>query len=273
MFPTAPMCSTQTVQPTAPRSHLLASPTSLSCFQQPVCSRCTLPSVPRVPAAWSGKPVPSAQDSTTLRESLGDARNWLAWGLREPAPPTRTRPCDLTLSWVETNFPRSSEKERDRAEQSGQPLGHPHGCTLGGGDPDREAAGTADSPRSAALLHALAVLRGVSAASRAHRTVDWPASFRRRSPLPAPLPHRALLAWFSQARAPRSRATLGSARCRTQREPSQSSGARGAAESPPPRPGRTNQREARRQGLPRSPRPAQPRGRAHRDLPGCCRCC
>lgn len=177
---------------------------------------------------------------------------------------------DLTLSWVETNFPGPGEKERDRAEQPGQPLGHPHGCTQGRGSRLGGRPGAAGSPRSAALLRSLAVLRGVSAASCAPGNAPRPASPRRRSPLPAPLPHRAQPAWLSQARAPRSRATLGSARCPAQREPSQSSGARGAAESPPPGPGRPI--SGRRSGSASRAAPAPrslARGRAHRDLPRC----
>lgn len=221
----------------------------------------------------------SLRDSTTLRKVLGDAPSWVAWGLqRVRTTHSHPAPCaagsthgDLTLSWVETNFPGPGEKERDRAEQPGQPLGHPHGCTQGRGSRLGGRPGAAGSPRSAALLRALAVLPGVSAASGAPGTAPRPASPRHRPRLRARLPHRAQPAWLSQARAPRSRATLGSARCQAQRERSQSSGARGAAESPPPglgRPisGRRGGSASRAAPAPRSPA----RGRAHRDLPSCC---
>lgn len=85
--------------------------------------------------------------------------------LHHPLAPGPSAHGDLTLSWVETNFPGPSEKERDRAEQPGQPLGHPHGCTQGRGSRLGGRPRAAGSPSSAALLRALAVLRGVSAAS------------------------------------------------------------------------------------------------------------
>lgn len=137
----------------------------------------------------------------------------------------------------------------------------------GGGYPDREAARAAGSPRSAALLRAPAIRRGASTASRATRAADRPASPRHRTPLPVPLllPHRSQPAWLSQARA-----TLGSAHRPAQQEPSQSSGARGAVESPPPLPSRPI--SGRRGGSASRAAPARrnpARRRAHRDLPGC----
>lgn len=84
-FPTAPMCSTQTLLPTTTlSSHLLASPSSLPCRQQPVS--------PRVAAAWPGERVPSARDSTTSSEALGDARSWRAWGLSKRVRTTHSHP-------------------------------------------------------------------------------------------------------------------------------------------------------------------------------------
>lgn len=197
-------------------------------------------------------------------------------GLRESAPPTRTPPCALRAAPTETlpcrGWKRTSQDPVRRSE-IGQSSRVSHLATRmaarfgEGGDPDREAARAAGSPRSAALLRTLAIRLGASAASRATPAADRPASPRHQSPLPVPQPHRSQPAWLSQARA-----TLGSAHRPAQQEPSQSSGARGArgaAESPPPPAEPANQREARRLGLPRSPSRAQPRRRAHRDLPGC----
>lgn len=256
--PCQPLFSSQPPETRVVRTH--AAPCPLPHASPPHDQENLSPAIPGHPAKSSGM----------LRAGWPGVSN-------ESAPPTRTRPCalrsahgDLTLSWVETNFPGPSEKERDRAEQPGQPLGHPHGCTQGRGSRLGGRPGAAGSPRSAALLCALAVLRGVSAASGAPWTAPLPASPCHRPPLPAPLPHRAQPAWLLQARAPRSRATLGSAGCRAQREPSQSSGARGAVESPPPESDRPISERRGGSASRAAPAPRSPaRGRAHWDLPAC----
>lgn len=162
-------------------------------------------------------------------------------GLRESAPPTRTPPCALRAAPTATlpcrGWKRTSQDPVRRSE-IGQSSRVSHLATRmaarfgEGGDPDREAARAAGSPRSAALLRTLAIRLGASAASRATPAADRPALPRHQSPLPVLQPHRSQPAWLSQARA-----TLGSAHRPAQQEPSQSSGARGArgaAESPPP---------------------------------------
>lgn len=201
-----------------------------------------------MPAAWPGELIPSARDSMTPRhpvkssEMPGAGRSG---GLRESAPPTRTPPCALRAAPTATlpcrGWKRTSQDPVRRSE-IGQSSRVSHLATRmaarfgEGGDPDREAARAAGSPRSAALLRTLAIRLGASAASRATPAADRPASPRHQSPLPVPQPHRSQPAWLSQARA-----TLGSAHRPAQQEPSQSSGARGArgaAESPPPLPSR-----------------------------------
>lgn len=147
----------------------------------PLGARCSMPHACPLHDQESVSPViprhTAAKSSGMLRAGWpGVSRT----SLHHPLAPGLSRAAgsahgDLTLSWVETNFPGPGEKERDWAEQPGQPLGHPHGCTQGRGSRLGGRPGAAGSLGSAALLRALAVLRGVSAASCAPGNAPRPA--------------------------------------------------------------------------------------------------
>lgn len=189
--PCQPLFSSQPPETRVVRTH--AAPCPLPHASPPHDQENLSPAIPGHPAKSSGM----------LRAGWPGVSN-------ESAPPTRTPPCALRAAPTATlpcrGWKRTSQDPVRRSEiGQSNPVSHlaTRMAAHRGGDPDWEAApGPLVPPRSAALLCALAVLRGVSAASGAPWTAPLPASPCHRPPLPAPLPHRAQPAWLLQARAP-----------------------------------------------------------------------